>query len=154
MTEANSPHAKKAYDLFVSGYGCAQSVLVAFSDVVGLDPETLKKLGAPFGGGMGRMREICGACTAMFAVAGLLYGDYDPTDNKAKSEHYALIQNLAGQFKQKHETINCLELLKGLNVTSDPNSTPRTKEFYKVRPCVKFVITAAEILDRLIEEKK
>ena len=87
-------HTEKAAEFFLSGCGCAQAVLAAFTDVTGLDESTALRLASSFGGGMGRMREVCGACSAMFMVAGLLYGDYDPTDVKAKSTHYALIQRL------------------------------------------------------------
>jgi len=146
-------HSKKAAKLFASGCGCAQAVLAAFTDVTGLDYDTSLRLASSFGGGMGRMREVCGTCSAMFMVAGLLYGDYDPCDVKAKSAHYALIQELAARFKAEQKTINCRELLGGL-ADSSPNATPRSPEFYKVRPCVKFVITAAEILDGIISEKK
>lgn len=83
-------HTEKAAEFFLSGCGCAQAVLAAFTDVTGLDESTALRLASSFGGGMGRMREVCGACSAMFMVAGLLYGDYDPTDVKAKSTHYAL----------------------------------------------------------------
>ncbi len=145
-------HPEKALEYFASGCGCAQAVLLAFSDVTGLDEDTLLRLGSSFGGGMGRMREVCGACTGMFAVAGLLYGSYDVNDNKAKSEHYALIQDMANRFKKEHQTIICRELLNNM-ASSTPNATPRTKEFYKVRPCAAFVVTAAKILDEIIEEK-
>ncbi len=148
-----SEHSKKAAELFASGYGCAQAVLAAFSDITGLDKDTSMRIASSFGGGMGRMREVCGTCSAMFMVAGLLYGDYDPMDVKAKSAHYALVQELAVRFKEVHKTINCRELLGGL-ADSTPNSTPRTPEFYKVRPCVKFVITAAEILDKVIADRE
>lgn len=148
-----SEHTKKAEELFISGCGCAQAVLAAFSDVTGLDEATSLRIASSFGGGMGRMREVCGTCSAMFMVAGLLYGGYDPMDVKAKSAHYALVQELASRFKEVHKTINCRELLGGLAADSSPNATPRDQRFYKVRPCVKFVKTAAEILDQIINDR-
>ena len=129
-----------------------QSVFVAFCDITGMDEELAKRLSSSFGGGMGRMREVCGTCSAMFMIAGILYGEGTETDHSIKAEHYKRIQHLAEEFRKKHETIICRDLLKGLAVTSDPTPEKRTEQYYKVRPCVKFVRSAAEILDRYIEE--
>ena len=145
-------HADKACQLFAEGLNCAQAVLVAFSDVTGLDKELSMRLSSSFGGGMGRMREVCGTCSAMFMVAGILYGLGEGFTYEEKSEHYKRIQLLAERFREKHETIQCRELLKGLAVTSTPEPEKRTEQYYKVRPCVKFVRTAAEILDSYISE--
>ena len=145
-------HSKTACDLFAGGYNCAQSVFVAFCDVTGLDKETAFRISSSFGGGMGRLREVCGTCSAMFMVAGMLYGLGENGTYEAKTEHYKRIQELAARFKEAHETIICRELLQGLRVTSDPTPEKRTEKYYKVRPCIKFVKTAAEILDRYIEE--
>lgn len=101
---------------------------------------------------MGRMREVCGTCSAMFMIAGILYGEGTETDHSIKAEHYKRIQYLAEEFRKAHETIICRDLLKGLAVTSIPTPEKRTEQYYKVRPCVKFVRTAAEILDRYLEE--
>lgn len=143
-------HAEKACQLFAEGRNCAQAVFAAFSDVTGLDEELALRLSSSFGGGMGRMREVCGTCSAMFMVAGILYGYTSKNDINEKAEHYRRIQHLAEEFKKRHETINCLELLKGLNVTKDPMPEQRTEQYYKVRPCIKFVRSAAEILDEYI----
>lgn len=148
----NTDHIELASRNFASGMNCAQSVFAAFADVTGLDKETAMKLSSSFGGGMGRLREVCGTCSAMFMVAGLLYGLGEGFTYEDKAEHYRRIQYLAGQFKEKHDTIVCRELLKGLAVTSTPEPERRTQEYYKVRPCIKFVRTAAEILDRYIAE--
>ncbi len=145
-------HTEKAVTLFTQGYNCAQSVFVAFSDVTGMDEELAKRLSSSFGGGMGRMREVCGTCSAMFMIAGILYGEGTETDHSIKTEHYKRIQYLSEEFRKKHETIICRDLLKGLAVTSTPTPEKRTEQYYKVRPCVKFVRTAAEILDRYLEE--
>ena len=139
-------HTDKAVSLFTQGYNCAQSVFVAFSDVTGVDEELAKRLSSSFGAGMGRMREVCGTCSAMFMIAGILYGDGTETDHSIKTEHYKRIQYLAEEFRKKHETIICRDLLKGLAVTSEPTPEKRTKQYYKV------VRTAAEILDRYLEE--
>ena len=101
---------------------------------------------------MGRLREVCGTCSAMFMVAGLLYGLGEGFTHEDKACHYRRIQELAARFSKKHGTIVCRELLKGLAVTSDPEPERRTEQYYKVRPCIKFVRTAAEILDAYIAE--
>ena len=98
---------------------------------------------------MGRMREVCGAVSGMLMVAGLLYGYDVPGDDRIKMEHYALVQDLAGQFREQVGSIVCREILK--NPPSDPKPTPRTEEFYKVRPCARLVLLAGQILDRYIE---
>ncbi len=145
-------HSDKACQLFAEGRNCAQAVFAAFCDVTGLDEELALRLSSSFGGGMGRMREVCGACSAMFMVAGILYGYSSEDDDAAKGAHYKRIQLLAGEFKKEHETIICRELLKGLSVTSTPQPEKRTEKYYKTRPCIRFVRTAAEVLDRYIAE--
>ena len=143
-------HSMHAAELFCSGYNCAQAIAVAFSDVTGLSPEAAARLSSSFGGGMGRMREVCGAVSGMLMVAGALYG-YDAADDDAsKKNHYALVQNLAGQFREQAGSIVCREILK--NPPSDPAPTPRTEEFYKMRPCARMVYLAAEIMDKYITE--
>lgn len=146
-------HKDRACELFKKGCNCSQAVFAAFSDVTGISEETALRLSSSFGGGMGRLREVCGTFSAVLMVAGLLYGYSDISDPSKKAEHYALVQRLACEFKAKNGTIICRELLKSLNVSSSPVPTPRTEEFYKVRPCIRFVADAADILDRLIAEK-
>ena len=143
-------HAEYAAELFLNGYNCAQAVAVAFCDVTGMEPKATAKLASSFGGGMGRMREVCGAVSGMLMVAGVLYGYDAADDEKAKMSHYALVQNLAGQFREQVGSIICREILK--NPPSDPAPTPRTEEFYKLRPCARMVYLAAEILDKYISE--
>ena len=144
-------HANKAAELFLSGSNCAQAIVVAFSDVTGLEPGFAAKLSSSFGGGRGRMREVCGAVSGMLMVAGLLYGYDDPGEKDCnKKEHYKLVQALAGRFREEIGSIVCREILK--NPPSDPNPTPRTEEFYTVRPCARMVMTAARILDEYIAE--
>lgn len=106
----------------------------------------------PFGGGMGGMRETCGAVTGMFLVAGMLKGYDDPADYDGKKAHYARIRELAEQFRQKHDTLVCRELLQALPGKLKQDPQPRTEEYYKVRPCVRFVETAAELLEEMLEE--
>ncbi|MBR4626539.1 MAG: C_GCAxxG_C_C family protein [Ruminococcus sp.] len=145
-------HADKACELFAGGLNCAQAVFTAFSDVTGIDEETSKRLSSSFGGGMGRMREVCGTCSGMFMVLGLLFGADTERDDKLKAAHYRRVQELAGQFREVHGTIVCRDLLKNLSVSSTPTPEKRTEQYYKVRPCVRFVRTAAELLDKYLEE--
>ena len=143
-------HREKTAELFLRGYNCAQSMMVAYCDVTGLTPEFAAKLSSSFGGGMGRMREVCGAVSGMLMVAGLLYGYDTPGDDVSKKAHYHLVQHLAGKFREEAGSIVCREILK--NPPSDPNPTPRTAEFYAKRPCARMLILAAEILDDYIRE--
>lgn len=139
----------KACENFLNGCNCAQSVLCAFSDKIGMDEKTLMRLGSSFGGGMGRLREVCGAVSAMFMIAGLLKG-YDIAGNDiGKTRHYQLVQELAKKFKEKHETIICRELL-GLDEADNPIPSKRTPEYYESRPCESFIRTAAEIIETKI----
>lgn len=141
-------HGEYAAKLFVEGYNCAQAVAVAFCDVTGLSREFSARMAASFGGGMGRMREVCGAVSGMLMVLGLLYGYDTPGDDVSKKELYTQVQSLCGEFREKCGSIVCREILK--NPPSDPNPTPRTAEFYKKRPCARMVQTAAELLDAFI----
>ena len=143
-------HGTKAAELFLQGYNWAQSVAVAFCEVTGLTPEFAARMASSFGGGMGRMREVCGGVSGMLMVAGLLYGYAVPGDDAVKKEHYARVQALAGEFRERVGSIICREILK--NPPSDPNPTPRTEEFYKKRPCARMVFLAAQILDQYIAE--
>ncbi len=143
-------HGMRAAELFLQGYNCAQSVVVAFCDVTGMEPGYAARLASSFGGGMGRMREVCGAVSGMLLVAGLLYGYETPGDDGIKMTHYALVQSLAGQFREQTGSIVCREILK--NPPSDPKPTPRTAEFYKKRPCARMVMLAGQILDRYLAE--
>lgn len=163
--------AERARQLFKEGYNCAQAVVGAFAKEMGMDFDTAMKLASSFGGGMGRMREVCGAVSGMFIVAGVLYGYSDPKDKDAKDKHYALIQELAEKFKNQNGSIVCKNLLTGKNlefghnkiksledfsdkekreIDTTPVSTPRTAEFYKKRPCAELVRCAANIMNDVI----
>ena len=143
-------HSILAAELFLQGYNCAQAVAVAFTDVTGMDKKEAAKLAAPFGGGMGRMREVCGAVSGMLMVLGTLYG-YDNADaDSKKKELYQQVQALAEQFKEENGSIICRDLLK--NPPSDPNPSPRTAEYYAKRPCARMVMTAARLMDEFIAQ--
>lgn len=143
-------HGKRAGELFLQGYNCAQAVVMAFSDVTGLEETFSARLSSSFGGGMGRLREVCGAVSGMLLVAGCLYGYSAPGNDEEKKAHYVLVQTLAGRFRERVGSIVCREILK--NPPSDPKPSPRTEEFYTKRPCARFVILAGQILDEYIKE--
>lgn len=141
-------HTAKARDLFVEGYNCAQAVVGAFADELGMTQRQAVRLASSFGGGMGGMRETCGAVTGMLMVAGLLFGYDSPKDDAGKKAHYAHVRALAEDFRAQHETLVCRELLAALPGKLAQDPLPRTPEYYKVRPCIRFVETAAGILEQ------
>ncbi len=144
-------HVTLAGDLFLEGFNCAQAVAVAFTDLTGMDKKQAAMMAAPFGGGMGRMREVCGAVSGMFMVLGALYG-YDNSDEDGKKkELYKQVQALAEKFREENGSIICREILK--NPPSDPNPSPRTAEYYAKRPCKELVGDAAEILEKYLSER-
>ena len=140
-------YSEKAVNNFKSGYNCAQSVFLAFAEDFGFDKETALKLSSSFGGGMGRLREVCGAVSSMFAIAGLKYGYTSPNDDEAKAKHYELIQALAEKFKSKYRTIICRELLDLPEGADSPIPSKRTEEYYQTRPCEAFIRYASEIIE-------
>lgn len=143
-------HGAKGSELFLQGYNCAQSVMVAFCDVTGLEPDRAARLSSAFGGGMGRMREVCGAVSGMLMVLSLVYGYDQPGDDTGKRELYHQVQALAERFRRENGSIICREILR--NPPSDPNPTPRTADFYEKRPCAKMIYTAGRLLDEFMEE--
>lgn len=142
-------YGEKAAQLFLNGYNCAQAIAVAFCDVTGQDEKAAAKMASSFGGGMGRLREVCGAVSGMFFVLSCLYG-YDKPDPAAQKALYVKVQCLAEKFRQEAGSIICRELLN--NPPSDPKPTPRTNEFYEKRPCTRMVALAAALLDEFIAE--
>ena len=143
-------HGIKAAELFLSGYNCAQAVVAAFSEELGLTESQAAKMVSAFGGGMGRLREVCGAVSGMLFVLSSLYGYDTPGDDESKKVLYGQVQELAAAFREANGTIICRELLD--HPPTDPNPSPRTAEFYAVRPCARFVLTAGELMERFLEE--
>ena len=141
-------HAQTARELFLSGCSCSQAVVGAFAADLGLSRETAMKLASSFGGGMGGMRETCGAVSGMLIVAGLKWG-YSETGNlDIKTQHYARTRALLEAFEAEHGTLICRELLAHLETLSkDPSA--RTPEYYKTRPCARFVETAAWLIEEI-----
>lgn len=148
--------SQKAKELFESGYNCSQAVLLAFADKFGMDFQTAQKISATFGGGMGRMREVCGAVSGMLMVLGLATNEYAPSDTAKKAEQYKAVQQLANEFRKKNGSIICRDLL-GLTKSGEKISVPtpseRTDEYYKKRPCALLVQDAAEIIENYLENK-
>ncbi|MFR9620709.1 MAG: C-GCAxxG-C-C family protein [Rikenellaceae bacterium] len=139
--------AARAKELFTSGYNCAQSVALAYADLFEITPQQLATISAPFGGGMGRLREVCGAVSGMSMVAGVLAPADDITNKAAKAENYKLVQRFAEAFRAQNGSIICRELL-GLTCKAADTPTPseRTAEYYKKRPCAELVEMSARII--------
>lgn len=141
-------YSEEACKNFREGYNCAQSVLLAFAPVIGFDKETSLKLSSSFGGGMGRLREVCGALSSAFMIAGMLKGYTSPCNDEMKAKHYQLIQDIAAKFENENGSIICRELL-GLKEGKDsPIPSERTEQYYNERPCEKIIKAASEIIER------
>ena len=138
---------------FREGYNCSQSVLKAFEDVLPVDHETLMKLGSSFGGGMGRLREVCGAVSAMFMLEGMWEGYATPETGEVKKAHYARIQRLAKEFEEKHGSILCRNLLNLPEGASEPEPEARTEAYYQSRPCLTLIGDVAEMLEKILREQ-
>ena len=139
---------------FLDGYNCTQAVVLAFADLIGMDEKTLLRMSSSFGGGMGRLREVCGAVSGMFLVAGFLYGYDTPgaAGQQEKAEHYARIQELAGEYRAVNGSIVCRELLGlGTKGAAAPTPEPRTAEYYKKRPCGQVIGIAAAMMEKYVE---
>ena len=157
--------AQRAVDLFKQGFNCSQAVFASCADIYGVTDEKLAlRLSASFGGGMGRMRLVCGAASGMFMLAGLHNGSATPHDSEGKMANYAFVQQLAGEFKAKYGSLICAELL-GLvpknttpslegreGVGFSPRPAERTPEYYQKRPCPEMIAEAVRIYLRAINE--
>nr|MBP6611511.1 C_GCAxxG_C_C family protein [Paludibacter sp.] len=130
------------------GYNCSQAVFMAYSDIYGIEPETAAKLATSFGGGMGRLREVCGAVSGMFLVLGLQYPFIDPKDKVTKNSNYKAVQRTANEFKSVMGSYICADLLKLKHEPQNPESSERNEAYYKSRPCTRCVKVAAEIVGK------
>jgi len=144
-----TPHEKKAEELFLAGYNCAQAVFVAFSDLTGISIEDSARLASSFGGGMCGLRSTCGAVSGMLMALGAVKGYSDPADQDGKSAHYKAGKTLADEFASLLGSMVCRELLAGMTLSATPSV--RTEEYYKKRPCAKFCAVAAHLLDGYLE---
>lgn len=145
--------AAEAKRLFIEEkYNCAQAVACAFCPELGLEEQTVRALCSSFGGGMGRLREVCGAVSGALFVLGAVYGGYDPADRRAKAAHYERVQEFARRFSEQNGSIICRELL-GLRAGQRQSPLPeeRTAAYYAGRPCAELVACAAEILERMLK---
>lgn len=144
----------RAVELFKSGFNCSQSVVAAFAPLYGYTQEQALRMSASFGGGIGRMRQTCGAACGLFLVAGLETGSTDPNDREGKAANYALVQQLGEQFKVANGSLICADLL-GLNKTAATPPTPeaRTEQYYAKRPCSQIVEEAAQIWAEYMKKK-
>ncbi len=163
MKEFNiEERVEKARRLFKEGgYNCCQAVVLAYNDIFGIDDTMAAALSSGFGGGMGRMREVCGSVSGMVLLAGLLKPACDPSDKAARTGNYALVQEVAGEFKAMNGSIICKELLgltggpvaegKGIHgIPESPTPSDRTPEYYKKRPCEELVGISARIIGEKI----
>lgn len=138
--------AQRATDLFKQGYNCSQAVFASCADIYGVTDESLAlRLSASFGGGMGRMRMVCGAASGMFMLAGLQNGSSTPHDNQGKMANYAFVQQLAGEFKARYGSLICAELLGLAPKPQDPKPEERTQQYYEKRPCSEMVAEAVRV---------
>lgn len=153
MQERIKYRAERAREYFKEGYNCAQAVVLAFSDLLEVDSDALALIASPFGGGMGRMRLVCGAVSGMLMVEGKLCGYSSPEEKAGKLELYSNVRSLADSFAAENGSIICGELLSGVPHTSGGVPEERTPEYYKKRPCDELVASAAATVARhLIEQ--
>lgn len=147
-------HQSRALSLFEGGCQCAQSVFVALCDETGLSEENALALSASFGGGIGRMRETCGALCGLLMALGATLGHFPQGDSEGKDRHYRLVQYAAAQFKQRNGSLYCYELLDIPHAVQLPVSAPRNEKFYHERPCVDAVLSAVAIFDEIMTDHK
>lgn len=145
---------QKAVDLFKKGYNCSQAVVAAYADLYGYSEEQALRMAASFGGGIGRMRQTCGAACGMFLLLGLDCGEIDAENREGKAHNYAMVQDLANKFKEENGSLFCAELL-GVKNSASTSFQPeaRTEAYYKKRPCAMMVETAARIFAKYLENK-
>ncbi len=144
---------QKAAAMFREGYNCSQCIIGAFADLLGEESATALKAAAPFGGGMGRLREVCGAVSGMFIVLGITDNALDVSDKEAKKALYEKVQLLAERFAKENGSIVCRELLALRTGKQSPEPEERTPEYYKARPCPGIIESAADILEAFLAEK-
>lgn len=143
-----------AVSLFKEGYNCSQAVVGAFEEEMGIEHNLLMSMASSFGGGMGRLREVCGAVSGAFMVLGAMFGYNDPKAGAEKADHYKHIQEFAKRFKEENGSYICRELLGLEEKTSHHVPEARTEQYYKKRPCAELCGISAEILEGLIKEIK
>ena len=143
---------EKAMQSFHDGYNCCQCMILAFEDKIDIDLKTALKIASPFGGGMGRLREVCGSVSGMFMVLGYILGYNEPEDYEGKKVLYAHIQELAKRYEESNGSIICRDLLGLTEKRQDSTPEPRTDAYYQKRPCAEKIGSAAEILETYLKE--
>lgn len=147
----------QAVENFMAGYGCCQSVVAAFADLYGLDDVLAKKIAAGFGGGVGRLRMMCGAVSGIVMLVGLDCGQTEGSDRDGKSACYKVVQQLLAQSEAENGSLICAEILglKGQDkAQSSYVASARTAEYYKKRPCAAKVESAARIFANYLKNKQ
>lgn len=152
MDKSQMQRREKAAAYFKEGYNCAQAVAMSFADETGMNEKTLAKLASSFGGGMGRLREVCGAVSGMFLIYGMVCGYDSPDDAEGKKEQYRKIQAMAAEFEKRRGSIVCRDILKKPAGHDHYEPAERTKEYYDSRPCERCVADAAEILEKILKK--
>lgn len=142
--------ADKSVELFNSGFNCSQSVVCAYCDLFGISAEDGRRLASGFGAGIGGMRDICGVASGMVILAGMKYGDYQPNDKDSKTKLYSLVRLMNDKFVQKFGTTNCKELLESTNIIPETKPKERNEQYYKTRPCARFVEQASLIVEEFL----
>lgn len=147
-------HAQLARELFEKGYNCAQAVACAYSADMGLEEACVARMVSSFGGGFGKLREVCGAVSGAAFVLGTLRGYSDPGATDEKAAHYARVQDFAARFRAVNDSIICRELLEGVALRQENTPVPETRneEYYRVRPCARFVESAARIVEEMLSK--
>ena len=142
---------EKALEIFKAEHNCSQTIVLTFSDMIDMDAVLLARMAQPLGGGVGRLRNICGAVSGMAMVLGALYGREPDPDQEGKKLVYSYVQECAAEFEKIYGTVICKDLLEIVEVKKDPVPQKRDEEYYATRPCARIVEDAAEILERFIE---
>ena len=153
MDREYGARGQRAKELFLEGYNCAQATVLAYEDFFEESPEVLAHMVSAFGGGMGRLREVCGSVSGMFFVLSKVYGYADPKDGDGKMDLYARVQELAARFRERNGSIVCRELLELSEKISVPVPEARTPEYYKKRPCPDIIADAADVLEEYLREQ-
>lgn len=157
LSEKWEERVQRAVDNFMQGYGCAQSVVAAFADLYGFSDIQAKRIAAGFGGGVGRLRMMCGAVSGMVILAGMDCGQVEGSDREGKTACYRIVQALLKTFEERNGSVVCAELL-GINgltkaQPTSPVASERTPEYYKKRPCAAKVESAARIFAEYLQGK-
>lgn len=144
---------EQAVEAFLNGCNCAQAVFSTYADLFGIDKQTAMNLTNSMGGGISRLREVCGTVSAMALLTGLAEGNVDPKDLKAREKVYQKTRDLAAEFEAENGSLICRELLGILGREKSARPSERTPEYYKKRPCAKFVACAARIVEKELTQK-